>query len=339
MNAASSRMDSRTRNLLPSDLADLCLVVEHGGISAAARVVGRPKSSLSLAIRRLEEALSARLIDRSKRRFALTDRGRRLCEETGPLLDELQRITAEFHASSARVAGVLRIAAPYEFGAHHVAPVIARLVARNPQLEVVLGVQYGSPRELFRDGYDVVFVMANGNLDDSDAASCRLFLLERGLFAAPDCLARHPPIRTPEDLCRVPLIPSTQDGSWRLTDGSGGMIEVPVTGSRLASANADVRRRAAIDGLGVTRTVASFCDEAVHEGKLCAVLPAWRNLPLHVYAMVNERRLRPAAVRALLDELEQGAPDLFIEIAARDRADVPGIRPAADPRLGGYKAP
>src|SRR5574337_589293 len=149
-------MDATMRGSRPRDLMDLCLVVEYGGISGAARATGRPKSSLSLAIRRLEDDLSVRLVDRTKRHLHLTDRGRALQEYIGPLLAQLDRITADFRASSGQIVGSLRIAAPYEFGAHHLALVARNLVARNPQLAITVDVQYAPVRELLAGGYDVV---------------------------------------------------------------------------------------------------------------------------------------------------------------------------------------
>lgn len=296
-----------------SDLIDLCLVVEYGGIGAAARAVSRPKSSLSLAIRRLEDDLSVRLMDRTKRRFHLTDRGRTLHENIGPLLAQLDHITSDFRASSGQVAGSLRIAAPYEFGAHHLARTVRNLASRNPHLTITLDVQYAPIKELFGSGYDVVFVMTNGNLADSGVVSCRAFMLERGLFASPAFLERHPRIRTPEDLSKIPLIASPQDLQWRFTDKHERIIDVPIPGSHFRSSNADARRQVAIDGLGVTRTVATFCSEAVRSGSLARVLPEFHCAPLCVYGVINERRLMPATVKALFDELERISPDLFIE--------------------------
>ncbi|MCO5099957.1 MAG: LysR family transcriptional regulator [Burkholderiaceae bacterium] len=302
------------RNAWPSDLIDLCLVVEHGGIGAAARALGRPKSSLSLSVRRLEENLSVRLVDRTKRQFHLTDRGRLLYENIAPLIAQVDRITSDFRASSGQVVGSLRIAAPYEFGAHHLASVVRRLVSRNPQLEVTLDVQYAPIRELFGSGYDVVFVMTDGNLGDSGVVSCRVFMLERGLFASPAFLARHLPIEDPGDLAQVPLIASSQDLQWRFNDAQGRTVDVPISGARFCSSNASVRKQMAIGGLGVTRTVASFCNGEVRDNSLAQVLPALRCTPLCVYGVINERRLMPATVKALFDELEQFAPDLFIEL-------------------------
>lgn len=316
MNTLSSRMNITTGNARPGDLVDLCLVVEYGGIGAAARAVGRPKSSLSLAIRRLEESLSVRLVDRTKRRFQLTERGRVLYERIHPLLAQLRHATSDFQASSGQVTGSLRIAAPYEFGAHHLARIVKNLIRHNPQLVITLDVQYAPVRELFVGGYDVVFVMADGSLADSDLVSCRVFMLERGLFASPTFLQHHPPLRTPDDLARVPLVASSQDVRWCFTDARERSVDVPIPDRCMRSTNADVRRRAALDGLGVTRTVASFCTEAVSAGKLARVLPAFRCTPLHVYGVVNERRLMPAAVKALFDELEAVSPDLFIETHA-----------------------
>lgn len=297
---------------------DLCLVVEYGGISGAARATGRPKSSLSLAIRRLEDDLSVRLVDRTKRHFHLTDRGRALQEYIGPLLAQLDRITADFRAASGQVVGSLRIAAPYEFGAHHLAPVVRRLASRNPQLRVAIDVQYAPVRELFRAGYDVVFVMADGNLADSAIVSCRVFMLERGLFAAPAFLDRHPPIARPADLANVALIASLPNECWRFTGNDHRSVDVPVPDSHFSSSNADIRRQAAIAGLGVMRVVASFCHDAVRRGTLSRVLPDFDCAPLCVYGVVNERRLMPATVKALFDEMEKVIPNSFIDVPTSD---------------------
>ncbi|MBV6274294.1 LysR family transcriptional regulator [Alcaligenaceae bacterium CGII-47] len=296
-----------------SDLIDLCLVVQYGGISAAARAVNRPKSSLSLAIRRLEDDLAVRLMDRSKHNFQLTERGLSLHESIGPLLAQLDHITSDFSASSGQARGSLRIAAPYEFGAHHLAPIVKNLVARNPQIVVSLDVQYAPVRELFGSGYDVAFVMANGDLSDPGLVSCRVFMLKRALFAAPGFLDKYPNLHTPSDLLGVPLIASPQEAQWQFTGPERQAINIPIPNSHFMSSNADVRRQAALDGLGVIRVVASFCDEAVRSNQLRRVLPDFACAPLRVYAVIDERRLMPATVKALFDELELTAPDLFIE--------------------------
>jgi len=321
MNTLFRRMNTAMGKARPSDLIDLCLVVQYGGIGAAARAIDRPKSSLSLAIRRLEDELSVRLMDRSKRHFQLTERGLELYGGISPLLAQLDRVTSDFGMSSDQVLGSLRIAAPYEFGAHHLAPVVKNLVARNPQLTIALDVQYAPIRELFGSGYDVVFVMTNGNLADSGLVSCRAFLLNRGLFASPAFLEQHPCIAVPADLANIPLIASSRDTPWRFTDQQGQVFDVPVSRSHFMSSNADVRRQAALAGFGVTRVVASFCDKAVRSGALLRVLPEFDCAPLCVYAVVDDRRLMPAAVKALFDELEKTAPDLFIEERRRQAVE------------------
>ena len=62
-----------------------CEVVEHGGFSAAARVLGHPKSSLSAAVQRLESNLGLRLIERTTRHLRLTDAGETIYQRVKPL--------------------------------------------------------------------------------------------------------------------------------------------------------------------------------------------------------------------------------------------------------------
>ena len=60
-----------------------CEVVQHGGFSAAARVLGHPKSSLSAAVQRLEANLGLRLIERTTRHLRLTDAGDTVYQRVG----------------------------------------------------------------------------------------------------------------------------------------------------------------------------------------------------------------------------------------------------------------
>jgi len=60
--------------------------------------------------------------------------------------------------------------------------------------------------------------------------------------------------------------------------------------------------------LGVARITATFCQDAIREKKLLRVLPGFRCAPLRIYALLTERRLMPAKVRAFLDTLDAMLP-------------------------------
>ena len=60
-----------------NDLYFFAAVVEYSGFSAAGRALGIPKSRLSKRIAQLEERLGVRLLQRTTRRFVVTEVGER----------------------------------------------------------------------------------------------------------------------------------------------------------------------------------------------------------------------------------------------------------------------
>lgn len=58
-----------------NDLYFFAKVVEHEGFAPAGRLLGIPKSTLSRRISLLEERLGVRLLQRSTRRFTVTEIG------------------------------------------------------------------------------------------------------------------------------------------------------------------------------------------------------------------------------------------------------------------------
>jgi DNA-binding transcriptional LysR family regulator len=56
----------------------LVQVVDRGGFTAAGRTLGMPKSTLSHRIQQLETNLGVRLINRTSRRFGMTDAGKKV---------------------------------------------------------------------------------------------------------------------------------------------------------------------------------------------------------------------------------------------------------------------
>ena len=161
-----------------------CEVVQHGGFSAAARVLGHPKSSLSAAVQRLEGQLGLRLIERTTRHLRLTDAGEQIYRRVQPLFIALHETKAEALAMSSAVTGTLRIKSPYEFGAHHAGPVACELMARYPDLTIRIDVEHEIVNPV-AENYDIVFAMLEAPLPSAGIVIRRVFSLERGLFAAP----------------------------------------------------------------------------------------------------------------------------------------------------------
>ena len=285
------------------DFDAFCQVVEHGGFTAAARALDRPKSSLSASVTRLEEQLGARLLERTTRSLRLTEAGESLYRDISKPFSQLRELAVDAVAKGAQVQGTLRIAAPYEFGAHHLAAVACKIMARHPQLKVNIDVEH-SRVPLFERNYDIVFTSIEHSFAPASVVTRRVFSLERGLFASPQFLAQIPGLGGPEDLHTLPLLAGADDVDWEFTAADGAVAKVEVRNPRMRSGNAGVRLEAALAGLGVARITATFCAAAVQQGRLAMLLPEWHCAPLRIHALLPGRRLMPAKVREFLDTLE-----------------------------------
>jgi DNA-binding transcriptional LysR family regulator len=285
------------------DFDAFCQVVEHGGFTAAARALDRPKSSLSASVTRLEEQLGTRLLERTTRSLRLTEAGEALYRDISKPFSQLRELAVDAVAKGTQVQGTLRIAAPYEFGAHHLAEVACRIMTRHPQLKVHIDVEH-SRVGLFERNYDIAFSAIEHTFAPSSVVTRKVYSLERALFASPELVARHPQLTAPEDLNALPLLAGGDDTDWEFTAADGAVAKVEVRNPRMRSGNAGVRLQAAIAGLGVARITATFCATAVQQGRLVPLLPQWRCAPLRIYALLPGRRLMPAKVREFMDALE-----------------------------------
>jgi DNA-binding transcriptional LysR family regulator len=280
-----------------------CEVVGHGGFSAAARVLGHPKSSLSAAVQRLENNLGLRLIERTTRHLRLTDAGETIYQRVKPLFVALHDSHGEAMAMSSAIAGTLRIKSPYEFGANHAGPVACELMGRYPDLVIRIDVEHEFVSPV-AENYDIVFAMLEAPLPSTGIVIRRVSSLERGLFAAPALLERFGEPRTLEDLARFPLLIGPSDTPWALTTPAAVSEHLAVANARLVSSNADIRLQAALAGHGVLRVTASYTKAAVAAGLLRRLLPDHVCEPLNVHALLPARQFVPAKVRCFLDSLE-----------------------------------
>src|SRR3954469_18393573 len=192
-----------------NDVEAFCQVIERGGFTAAAKAMNRPKSSVSASVSRLETEIGARLLLRTTRRVKPTEAGESLYQDTAAMFHRLREVRVDAMARGKAVAGTLRIAAPYEFGAHHLGAVACAMLGKYPDLRVDLDVDYGRVDPLDRR-YAIVFSLF-GEGPESPRVARHQYASPRGLYAAPALLERCRRVRAPEDLADLPAIASTLD--------------------------------------------------------------------------------------------------------------------------------
>jgi DNA-binding transcriptional LysR family regulator len=280
-----------------------CYVVEHRGISAAARAVERPKSSISAAISRLEASLSVRLLERTTRRVVLTEPGEALYQSIGILFSGLRASRADALAQGNIVAGTLRLGGPHEFCTFQLGPVACDMMERFPQLKIRIEVE-DDTIDPVEHHYDIVFTRLDGKLPLPTLVQRRVLFLEQSLFASPKLLQRHGNPINLQDLASLPLLCSPHDREWAFTTPDGANENLPTFAPRLSCSNSELRREAALAGLGVARFPSFFGAAAVLSGTLRRVLTDYSCAPLIVYALFPAKRLLPAKVRLFLDALE-----------------------------------
>ena len=298
-----------------NDLAYFAHVAEHGGFAAAERATGIPKSKLSRRIAALEAALGVRLIQRTTRRFALTDIGQRMLQHARAMLAEAAAAQALATEQTAAPRGTVRLSCPPALLQHGVGEMLARFLNAWPL--VTLRVQASNRNvDVWQDGVDLALrVRAPDAALPQDEVVRPLALSPHVLVAAPALLTSAAPPATPADLAQLPTLGlgnSPEEARWLLAGPEGARAEVALQ-PRLVADDMGALLCAALAGVGCAALPRLLAHGPLARGALQEVLPGWAPPPGLVQAAFASRQGMRPAVRQLLDALAAGFDALVRE--------------------------
>lgn len=292
-----------------SDLNDLRFfveVVEHGGFSAAGRALGVPKSRLSNRVAKLEERLGVRLLQRTTRRFVVTDVGERFLAHCKAMIEQAEAARDVVEELRSEPCGWIRLSCPISLAPTVMAELVPEFLARYPKMQVRLLV---SDRrvDLIGEAFDIAIRVRN--VIDTDAT---LVLRTIGqsrviLVASPGFLERHGTPRSPQELEPLPLLSMRELDGLQALDlaGPAGEREQVRMQPRLVCGSFPVLVNAAVRGIGVALVPDMTAAAAIARGELVEILPDW-SMPEGIFHFVypTRRGLLPG-VRAMVDFLAE----------------------------------
>lgn len=287
-----------------NDLYFFAQVVEHQGFAAAARAMGMPRSRLSRRLALLEERLGVRLVQRSTRRFAVTEIGREYHRHCLAMLVEAEAAQEAIDRVRAAPQGVVRVACPSAVLYFQVGPMIARFLAAHPKVEVQLE-STNRRIDVIREGFDIAIRVRFPPLEENELVMKVLAESTQRLVVAPPLLAGIDGPLVPADVGTLPSLSwggPHQSHDWQLK-GPGGAEASIRHQPRFVTEDMVALRHAALQGVGIVQMPTMVVIDDIRAGRLVEVLPDWAPRAGIIHAVFPSRRGLLPSVRTLLDFL------------------------------------
>jgi DNA-binding transcriptional LysR family regulator len=284
------------------DLNDILIfarVVEAGSFTAAARLLGMPKTTVSRRIAALEREVGVRLIQRTTRSLNMTDAGRLYYEQSSRALRTIEDANLRLAEARAEPSGTIRISAPVGFGDSFLTRAVFDFLDEHPKTRVELCLT-DDQLNLVESGIDLAF--RTGILPESTLIARKLGSTHRILCASPDYLARRGVPEAPADLARHHCIiagQSTASAHWML-DGPHGQETVTVSG-RFAANEMRAVVAAAIAGYGIALLPHRIAEAPIRDGRLRRVLDDYATPAGGLYAVYPSSRYLSPVVKAFIE--------------------------------------
>jgi DNA-binding transcriptional LysR family regulator len=292
------------------DLKAFVAVARAGGFRDGARASGASASGLSEAVRRLEEQLGLRLLNRTTRSVVPTEAGQRLLERLVPALDEVEAALDVVNLFRERPAGTLRLNVPGSVARLVLPSIIPGFLAAYPDIRVEVladesfvdvlaagcdaGVRYGEKLE-----QDMIAVPIGPRVQRFATAAAPRYLRQHGRPLHPRDLLQHACLRG--RFASGALVP------WEF-ERDGEVVKVEPGGPLLVQAGGamDLAIGAAVAGSGIVHLFEDWLRPCLERGELEPVLePWWQQFP-GPFLYYPGRRLVPAPLRAFIDFVRAG---------------------------------
>jgi len=293
-----------------NDLYYFAMVAEHGGFSAAARMLDIPKSRLSARVAVLENRLGARLLHRTTRNVTLTELGARFFAHAQASIEQALSAQEVVDVASAVPNGMVRICCPALATRLYLAPHLPTFMDKFPGVRLQV-ITTDRRVDLLAESIDVAIRLYRPDDMEPDLVTKRLGVSRRILVASKGYMQRST-LSHPEDLREERTLVYGAGDEWQewLLVNSGGQ---PVTVKHrpvLTCMDSEAVLNAAVHGLGIAMLPDAACKTALDQGKLVKVLDGWSTPELVLHLVFPSRRYMLPSVRSLVDFLTDLLPPL-----------------------------
>jgi DNA-binding transcriptional LysR family regulator len=290
-------------------------IVKRGSFSDAARHMNMAASSVTRQINALEEALNARLLNRTTRQVSLTEAGQLYYTRAVNAVAEIDDMGRAISELDAQPRGSLKVTAPLTFGRGYIVPRLETFFEQYPDisLELILSDQV---LDLVQDGFDAA-VRMTVRLPDSTFHARKLHRVTRVICASPSYLEKHGTPETPDDLKNHQCLAinfKTANELWRSVasswqfDTAVGPVDIPVS-SKFQTNSGETVLEAGICGLGIVVLPLWQVFEHIKAGRLVRLFDSeglkFNSLEYNTFLVYPSNRYLPPKVRAFSDYLAQ----------------------------------
>ena len=278
-------------------------IAERSSFTLAADDLQMPRATVTNLMKRLEERLGARLLERTTRTVRLTHDGEAYYRRCVRLLADVEEAEGSFRNTAPK--GLLRVNLQGTLARHFVVPALADFMALYPDIALQIG-EDDRLVDLVREGVDCV--LRAGVLQDSSMVGRRIASLQQVTCASPDYLAKYGEPINPDALAAhhaVNYISSATGTAMPLEFMVNGQLLAVRLKATVSVAGADLYTESAVAGMGLVQVPRYRVLNEINEGRLKVVLADFPPPPMPVSVLYPQSRQLSSRVRVFVQWMDQ----------------------------------
>lgn len=286
-------------------LRTFMVVVDEGGITPAAHFLGLKQPTISAALKRLEDIVGCKLVNRSPKHFSVTPVGKVLYGEASTIFGAVTRLPDLMDGLADQVTGQISIAMASHVVSPHFDAVLARFSALYPKVNYTISTMDSTDVVAHLQQNRVTFGICLLRDPPEDVQSRVLFREYFGFFCGPPHrlfgLAQIDPAELRDE----------HAVSFQTDDIDGPLSGVAMLRRRLGmrseprglSSNLPEVRRMIVANIGIGALPVHVACKDVQSGLLWQVPPFTALPAVDIHVLTNDRRSRNSAEQALFEML------------------------------------
>lgn len=286
-------------------MAVFVVVVDTGSFTAAAARLGTAKSAVSRYVSELEEHLGVVLLQRTTRRFSITEAGQRYYESCARMVAEAEAAEEAVRDLRSEATGTLRLSAPVSFGIDIFMPALIEFTDLYPKLDVNVTLD-NRPIDLVEEGIDLAIRFGGvTNTASTSLMARRLSTTTAVICATPAYFAANGVPAVPRDLANHRWLPAAAAGSEKLTLKQGEQTHTVTLDGRFRTNNGDAVLAFLRTGKGIAQYPLWGAYDDLVAGNLKIALADYQAPELAINAVYPSAKHVLPRVRLFIDYLAE----------------------------------